>query len=422
MLNAETSTQRPSHVPAELVVDFDVYNPPNVEQDLQLAWKAFQDSGVPEVVWSVRNGGHWMPTRGKLLAAMYADCENLSNRISLLPREIGEQHFGIPQSLDPPDHHQFRMLLNSLLSPKRVLQMEAEVREMAAGMIEGFRAAGRCDFTNDYATVLPVGIFLRMVDLPIEDRLMLLELNNNIIRPTHAGMSVEEATRRLHDYLRGPIEQRLGRDGDDMFSKMINGQVYGRALTFDEALNMAKLVMQGGLDTVSNLLSMAMRFLATSAAHRHELQQRPDLIPAAVEELVRRFPVTVQTRTVTRDVSYGGVTMKKGDMVILGSLLQGLDDRDNEQPLVCDFHRATRQHSTFGQGIHRCPGAGLARLETRITLQEWLARIPDFELGEGEIKCRGGLVGGIVALPLKWHAGSTRQVSVSSAKAKGEKS
>jgi cytochrome P450 len=409
MSSEQFIAQIPAHVPPSLVVDFDVYDPPNVEHDLQLAWKALQDSGVPDLVWSVRNGGHWLPTRGKLVAAMYADSENFSNRLSILPREIGEHHFGIPQSLDPPEHQPFRMLLNGMLGPKPVMQLEGEIRALAVSMIEEIRGKGGCDFTNDYAYVLPVAIFLKLVDLPIEDRKLLQELNNSIIRPQAATMSVEEATRRLNDYLRGPVEQRLGGDGKDMLSQMINGRVFGRRLTSDEALNMAKLVLQGGIDTVSNLMSFAMRFLAENPDHRHELTQNLELIPAAVEELVRRFPVTVQARTVNRDITYAGVEMKEGDAVILGSLVHGLDERENEQPLVCDFHRSKREQSTFGQGIHRCPGAALARLEVRITLEEWLARIPDFELAASDIRCRGGLVGGVISLPLRWDVASTRQ-------------
>ena len=406
-MNTQDYPARPAHVPANLVVDFDVYNPPGVEQDLQLPWKRLQESGVPDMVWSSCYGGHWLPTRGKLAAAMYADHENFSNRLSILPREVGEHHFGIPQSLDPPQHGPFRMLLNSLLGPKQVMTMETEIRTLAISMIEGLRTKGHCDFANDYANMLPVSIFLRMVDLPLADREMLLELNNSIIRPNSATMNGEEAIRRLQEYLSGPVQQRLGHDGQDMFSKMINGTVFGRKLTSDEALNMAYLVMQGGIDTVSNLMSLAMRFLAEHPEKRRELQLNPASIPAAIEEMVRRFPVTVQVRTVRHDIHYGGVDMKQGDIVVLGTPVAGLDERDNPDSAQCDFHRAAREHTTFGNGPHRCPGAHLARLEMRITLEEWLARIPEFELASSDIRCRGGVVGGLVALPLRWDVSST---------------
>ena len=99
--------------------------------------------------------------------------------------------------------------------------------------------------------------------------------------------------------------------------------------------------------------------------------------------------------------------MKEGDIVVLGTPVAGLDERDNPDSAQCDFHRAAREHTTFGNGPHRCPGANLARLEMRITLEEWLARIPEFELASSDIRCRGGVVGGLIALPLSWDVSST---------------
>ena len=188
---------------------------------------------------------------------------------------------------------------------------------------------------------------------------------------------------------------------------MINGTVFDRKLTSDEALNMAYLVMQGGIDTVSNLMSLTMRFLAEHPEARRELIENPVLIPAAIEEMVRRFAVTVQVRTVRHDMHYAGVNMKEGDIVVLGTPVAGIDERDNVNSAQCDFHRTARVHTTFGNGPHRCPGAHLARLEMRITLEEWLARIPEFELASADICCRGGVVGGLVSLPLRWDVSST---------------
>lgn len=402
----------PAHVPPELAVDFDVYAPPGVEDDLQLPWKRLQDSTSHDMLWSTCYGGHWLPIRGKLTAAMYADHENFSNRLSILPKEVGEHHFGIPQSLDPPEHGPFRMLLNAMLGPKQVAAMEAEIRALAVSLIEDLRPKGGCDFARDYANVLPVSIFLRMMDLPVEDRELLIGLNDSIIRPATAKMNPAEAIQQLQAYLRRPVQERYGRDGQDMLSRMINGTVFGRKLTPDEALNMVYLVMQGGIDTVSNLMSLTMRFLADHSERRRELLQHPAVLPAAIEELVRRFAVTVQVRTVRRDITYAGVQMKEGDIVVLGAPVAGMDERENPDAAECDFHRTSRMHTTFSAGVHRCPGSHLARLEMRITLEEWLARIPVFETTSDRLRCRGGVVGGLESLPLRWDVSKTTSVVV----------
>ncbi|MET0547451.1 MAG: cytochrome P450 [Caulobacterales bacterium] len=392
----------PAHVPASLVVDFDVYSPPGSQTDFYSSWLPLLRDEVPPMVWTTANGGHWMPTKGEVVKQMWGDNERFSNRISIVPKEVGEQFFGIPQSLDPPKHQDFRMLLTGVLGPKVINKMEADVRALAVSLIEAVLPRGECEFTRDYAGVLPVRIFMRMVDLPIEDAAYLVEINEHIIRPT-GEMSVMEANEKLHDYLRKPVMERLGKDGDDMLSRMINGKVEGgRSLTPDEALNMAKLVLQGGIDTVSNLLSFAMHFLATNPDHRRRLLTEPDIIPAAIEELLRRFPVICTARMVKEDMRYFGADMRKGDAVVMPNPLHGLDERENADAFRPDFDRKERSHSAFGQGIHRCPGAYLARLEARVTIEEWLKRIPEFRLATDDIRFRGGVIATVELLPLVW--------------------
>ncbi|MET0986369.1 MAG: cytochrome P450 [Steroidobacteraceae bacterium] len=406
MSTVPEQAQRPSHVPAELVIDFDVYNPPNGEHDFYRPWEELQNSGVPEIVWTSRNGGHWLPTTGQLVFDIWGDHERFSNRISIVPKAVGEQFFGIPQSLDPPLHMPFRMLLNSVLGPKAVKTLEDGIRALAISLIDDFRARGQCDFTREYAEILPVHTFLRLVDLPLEDAPQLLEINNHIIRPS-GEMTVMEASNRLRAYLQEVVERRLGRDGQDMLSKMINGQVNGRSLTVEEGTYLALTVLQGGIDTVSNLLAFAMHFLATHPQHRRELIEHPELVPAAVEELVRRFPVVATAREVKNDMTFHGVEMKKGDVLVMATPFHAVDTRLHDRPLEVDFHRTDRPHVTFGNGMHRCPGAHLARHETRITLQEWLARIPHFELADSDVRFQGGVVAAVLGLPLKWNAAET---------------
>ena len=140
--------------------------------------------------------------------------------------------------------------------------------------------------------------------------------------------------------------------------------------------------------------------------------QDPSILPAAVDEIARRFPVASLGREVKQDIVYEGVDMRVGDMVIMPTALHGLDERQNHDSMRVDFRRTERSHSAFGQGPHRCPGAHIARLEVRITIEEWLAQIPDFELAEQDIHFRGGVVGTVDALPLRWNpaqAGAQRE-------------
>ena len=129
----------------------------------------------------------------------------------------------------------------------------------------------------------------------------------------------------------------------------------------------------------------------------------PTLIPAAVDELLRRFPIVTIAREVRNDIEFEGVMLKRGDMVTIAGALVGTDERLNKRPLEVDFGRTGAQHATFGNGRHLCPGMHLARLELKVTIEEWLSRIPNFELAPGsDISFRGGIVGVVESLPLVW--------------------
>lgn len=404
-MNASAPTPVPAHVPAELVVDFDIYDPPGSREHFHEAWAPLLADDMPPIVWTTANGGHWMPTKGAVVAKIWGDNAHFSNRLSVVPKDVGLQFFGIPQSLDGAKHADFRMLLTGLLGPKAVNRMEADVRAQAVALIDEIAPRGACDFTMDYAGVLPVRIFMTLVDLPLEDADYLVAINEHIIRP-HGEMGVVEANEKLNDYLRKPVLERLGAGGTDMLSRMINGTVEGgRHLTEDEAVNMAKLVLQGGIDTVSNLLSFSMHFLAASPATRARIIANPSVIPTAVEEMIRRFPVICTARLVKDDVDYEGVSLRAGDALVMPNAVHALDPRENDDPLAVDLDRAERAHSAFGQGVHRCPGAYLARLEARVTITEWLRRIPDFRIAADKaVRYRGGVVATVETLPLVWEA------------------
>ncbi|HEY6869374.1 MAG TPA: cytochrome P450, partial [Novosphingobium sp.] len=136
------------------------------------------------------------------------------------------------------------------------------------------------------------------------------------------------------------------------------------------------------------------------------LRDNPDAIPAAIEEILRRHALSTVARCVNGDTEFGGVSLRDGDRVMLPTMLHGLDEARWDDPLAVKFDRNARDHLTFGNGTHRCPGAMLARAELRIFLEEWLKRIPDFSLAEGSVlSFENGVVTGLKALPLVWPVG-----------------
>ena len=169
---------------------------------------------------------------------------------------------------------------------------------------------------------------------------------------------------------------------------------------------MAELVFVGGQDTVASQFGYAMQRLA----ERPELQQRlkddPDIIPAAVEEFLRRHGLTHMARLITEDVERKGATMKKGEMVMGIAGLSGLDERMYDDPFTVDFDRESRPHNSLGQGAHKCVGAPLGRMEMRVMLEELSRRMPIMRIDPDKPPPRAAIapVLGLANLHLVWDA------------------
>jgi cytochrome P450 len=393
----------PSHVPPHLVFDFDVYNAAAPDQDFHLAIKRLHGPDVPEVFWTPRQGGHWVLTRGDDIYKAFADYEHFSSTIGLtVPKSTAPPIPLYPIFLDPPQHTKYRALLNPWFSPKSVASLEERAREVAKSIVREIKSRGRCDFVTEFAQHLPIQVFMSIVNVPSSDRERLLEWADGMVRPEKRE-DVHETIKHIFGYASQKIMERRANPGDDLISKLSQAEVDGKPMTHEELMGMVSLVLIGGMDTVVSAISFAANFLAASPKHRHQLLERPELIPKAVDELLRRFPVVNQGRTCVKDIEIKGAPIKAGDMIIMPTTLHGLDDRKFENPLEVDFERPTPIHSTFGNGPHRCPGSNLARTEMKIFLQEWLPEIPDFRHDpDKKAGMSSGVNATIYSLPLVW--------------------
>ncbi|HZR38449.1 MAG TPA: cytochrome P450, partial [Nevskia sp.] len=282
-----------------------------------------------------------------------------------------------------------------------IRKMEDEVRELSVRLIEGFKPNGGCEFVGEFAQHLPIGIFMSMVNLPESDRLPLLHLVDQVINP--GERSKQEIFAELFRYVAAKVGERRQAPGDDLISKVSTSSIDGKPISVEDAIAVCTLVLIGGLDTVASTLGFVAHFLARHPEHRRQLIEKPQLIQGAVDEFLRRFAVTNPGRIVARDHEYKGVRMKEGDMVMLPSFLHGLDDRHYDNPAEVRFDRPVKPNSAFGNGDHRCPGSNLARVELKVFLQEWLPRIPDFRIAEGQKPgVRAGINGSFYYLPLTW--------------------
>lgn len=393
------TVERPAHVSPELVVDFDFMRPGPEGGDPFEAWSRL--IGLPPLVWTPRNGGHWIATRGDDIPAILKDHERFSSRRAFIG--MVERPRAVPLEYDPPEHGPLRKVLLPAFTPKAVSVWSEEARSLSIELIEGFKANGGCEFVRDFAQQLPMIIFLKIVDLPLEHREMLIEWVNTGLRSTDEAKRID-ARANLNAYIAGMVDSRTAEPGNDLLSQAIHADIGGRKMNRDEALGLASGLLGGGLDTVAAEMGWIAMFLAQNPGHRKQLRDEPKRIPKAIEELMRRFSIANIARVVKEDMEFLGATLQANEQILMGSCVHGLDARSFACPMDVDFDRKDSwKHSTLSHGIHRCIGAPLAMQEMKIFLEEWLDRIPDFSLDpEDPPVMSTGIVHGLTRLSLKW--------------------
>lgn len=406
---ATSAIERPANVPADRVIDFDIYDFPVEGLEYQASMRSIFQANPAQVLWTPRNGGHWIVKNNADVAKVLADNDHFSSRRIMVTTEDQTRPPLVPLQLDPPHHAPYRALLQAALSPKAVGKLGERARELSIELIDGFKADGHCEFIGQFAQHLPIAIFMEIVGLPSEDRPYLTEIAEVAMR----GASEEErneAGAKLMAYGMGTVAERRANPGTDLISTIVKAEVEGKPIDNFPLTGMILLLLLGGLDTVASTLGFYAQFLATHPEHRRKLVEHPDLIPNANEELLRRFPIAILAREVKADVEFGGVAMKAGEMVMVPTQMDGLDEHKFADPLTVDFDRVKPgANSTFGGGVHRCVGSVLARTELRIFLEEWLKRIPDFEVKPGsEPKVSARSVATITTLELVWDPKSVK--------------
>ena len=392
---------RPAHVPEHLVVDYNLYEPPHeISSDIQVDIARRLQAG-PDIVWTPRNGGHWLLVRAEDIDQAQRNGQLFSMREVTVPK--GTTPFvNVPLETDDPEHMAYRGVLQPAFSPVEILKMEAEVRDLAVRLIEGFRERGHCEFVSEFAAVLPIVIFMRLADLPDGDRADLMAWSDAAVHPT-SFENRQWGYGEMARYVENLMVERANSDAGDVISQIMRAQVFERPLTHDEQHSLGMNTLLGGLDTVMSTMGFIASFLARYPKHRRQLIDNPAMIPKAIDELMRYHGATGTARVVTEDAIYKGVTFKEGDRVLIQTMFHGQDPRRFPDPEVVDFQRKDVRHAAFGQGTHRCIGALLARMEMRIFIEEWLARIPDFSIAaDARPVVERGMVNSMRKLPLAW--------------------
>jgi cytochrome P450 len=335
------------------------------------------------------------------------DPETFSSAIDL---RLGNVRPMIPQQLDPPAQTRYRRLLDPLFSRKKMAALVPAIREHAAALIDEFVDKGECEFDSAFAIPLPCTAFLSLFGLPLSELPTFLEIKDGIIRPQKFDPDMAKAeeirrstSQRMYAYFEDEIARRRGNPGNDLLGDLLVAEIDGKKLDHDEILDICYLLLIAGLDTVTATLGCNVAYLAANPDQRRRLVEKPELIPGAVEELLRwETPVTAVPRMATRDVTIQGIEVKAGEIItfLIGSA--NTDDAHFKDAQAVDFERERNIHMAFGAGPHRCLGSHLARMELQVAMEEWHKRIPDYAIKPGETPIYSAGIREVMYLPLVW--------------------
>jgi cytochrome P450 len=297
---------------------------------------------------------------------------------------------------DPPRHTKLRALVAQAFTPRSVANLEPRIRELSRGLLDRTIARGTMDLIADFSAPLPMMVIAEMIGVPAAGRAWCHRWSDAILNMSYtigatgaaaraAAEEFREATSEMNAFLTGALAERRAAPKDDLLTRLLQAEVDGERLTQEEILGFFQLLLAGGQETTTNLINNAVLCLLENPEQFARLRAAPDLLPAAIEEVLRyRSPLQWMFRVTTRAVEVHEQTIPAGKMVLA---LIGSANRDPQQFRDAgrfDITRDPNPHLGFGHGVHFCLGAPLSRLEARIALTDILQRLKGLALASGE--------------------------------------
>lgn len=409
MADGSEKNQCPATAPSTLderIRQWSVYQP----------W--LQDAPVPyfqeiqkhaPIVWSEELGGYWIVTRFADMEWVARNPDIFSNAVLSIPAHQVFEGKAIPIQLDGEEHRQWRRALADLLNPGAVKHFAPQIRQATIDTIAPLVESGNCEFISDVAALLPVEAFLITFGIGREYVQQILDYKEwlrKAIPTAHNDEEIRKANQPLWHFFSDAIDRRReeGIEGRrDVLSQLLRTTIDGRRPTQDEMVNAAFTHMLAAFDTTTAALSVVFVYLAEHPEAQDLVVNSPEKIPAIVEELIRHDPVSATARIVTQDVERHGVTMRKGDLVLVPWGMSGVDPEAFQNPDEVNFERSVTRQLVFAIGPHRCIGMHLARSVIRTAVEEWHARIPRYRVTPGTTPMRHyTTVRGVHRIDLSW--------------------
>ena len=359
------------------------------------------------VAHSDRYGGVWLPTRHEDVAAIAYDTDHFTSRTVVVteykPPDLAPRGIAPPITSDPPFHHGARRLLLPAFAPQAIAKLEPVTRAYCEELVGALAGREVVDGAVDYAQHIPVMVISKMLGFPDEDADRFRGFVDHVLEDVAAPIEQRViGMQALFEYLRDQIQDHVEHPRDDLTTFLLNAEMDGQPLEFSHVGGTVALLLLAGIDTTWSAIGASIWHLAGHAEDREQLVTHPELLPVAMEELLRAYAPVTMARLVKEDTDWHGCPMKRDDWVLLPFPSANRDPAMFEDADRVIIDREENRHSAFGLGMHRCIGSHLARMELRVALEVWLAAFPAFHLEDPDaVVWAGGQVRGPRKLPLR---------------------
>jgi cytochrome P450 len=314
-------------------------------------------------------------------------------------------------TMDPPRHTELRSLVSKGFTPRQVARLRDHIADMSRQIVDDVIEQGGCDFVEDIAGALPSFVIAEMLGIPLHDGRRLYELTEIMNTGVVGDPAAKDAQMQMFVYGTELAARKRAHPGDDIATSLLQAEVDGARLTDLEFNMFFLLLINAGGDTTRNLIAAGLLALLEHPAEQARLAADPSLLPTAIEEMLRyTSPVTVFTRTATKDTELRGLPVREGDRVALFYPSANRDEAHFADPDKFDIGRDPNHHLAFGGGgTHFCLGANLARVEAAAIVPEVLSRMTDLELAGPVERVRSTLMNGIHSMPVRFKAAAVAQ-------------
>jgi cytochrome P450 len=360
------------------------------------------------VAHTERYGGVWLPTRHEDVSAIAYDTERFTSRGVVVsefrpPLEMAPQGTAPPISSDPPFHHGARRVLLPAFAPRAIDKLEPSTRAYCEELVDALQGHEVVDAAEGYAQHIPVRVIAYMLGLPEEDADLFRSFVNHVLEGVDKSMEERAAgMMELFGYLQTQVEDHVAHPRDDLTSFLLDAELDGEKLDPFHVGRTIALLLIAGIDTTWSAIGASIWHLASHPADRERLVAEPELLPTAMEELLRAYAPVTMARLVREDMDWNGCAMKADDFVLLPFPAANRDPEAFDRPDEVLIDREINRHAAFGLGIHRCAGSHLARMELRVALEVWLDAFPTFHLADPDgVRWSGGQVRGPRTLPIR---------------------